>query len=472
MDTESTSTHQKARQINLDATRHGTFAEIGAGQEVARWFFHVGGASATVAKTISAYDMAVSDDLYGPTDHYVSRQRLQSMLDREYRLLLRQLDQKRGETTTFFVYADTVATRSQTRHQEGQGWLGMHFQHHPKAMPSEIMIHARMLDKEYVREQQAFGILGVNVIYAGFYLHEDTPALVRSLMDDLTPERVEIDTIKLSGPCFAGVDNRLTTLKLVELGFTDAAMFTADGEVVQPAEVLYKKPVLIERGSFRPVTHLTVDILESSTAQFLTDPQGSEEPPIVVMEMSLRNLVSAEIVDHVDFLARVDLLGVLGKTVMISSYAPYYPLAEYLQRYTRKPIVFAMGIPNLKEIFEEKYYADLDGGIVEALGRLFRSGVKLYVYPFKDPRTGDLVTVHNLPVATHLTKLYDYFRERGLIEPVRNADPKRLEIFAAEVLDRMRQGDDSWESMVPAESAKIIKDRKIFGYRPSEARPD
>ncbi len=469
MDTEYTSTHQKARQINLDAKRHGTFAEIGAGQEVARWFFHVGGASGTVAKTISAYDMAVSDDLYGSTDHYVSRQRLQSMLDREYQLLLRQLEQRRGDTTTFFVFADTVATRSSARHQEGHGWMGLRFQHQPKAAPSEVIFHVRMLDKEYVREQQAFGVLGVNLVFGGFYHHEDPSDLIRSLMDDLTAERVEIDMIKFSGPCFASVDNRMMILQLVEQGFTDAAMFTSEGEVVQPAEVLYKKPILIERGSFRPVTHTTVDILECATSQFRAELKESGTAPVVVMEMSLKSLLEKEIMDHADFLARVDLLGVLGKTVMISNYAAHYNLAEYLRRYTRERIVFALGIPNLSEIFQEKYYAELDGGIVEALGRLFKTGVRLSVYPFRDAETGRLITARNLRVSRPVSHLYSHLLENGLIEPLENVDLERLGISAGEVLAKIQSGDLSWEDMVPAESARLIRDRKFFGYRSSQS---
>jgi hypothetical protein len=286
-------------------------------------------------------------------------------------------------------------------------------------------------------------------------------------MDDLSSDRIEIDTIRFSGPCFSGVDNRLMVLQLVEQGFTDAAMFTADGEVVQPAEVLYGKPILIERGSFRPVTHATVDILESATARFLTAVRDRSVRPVVVMEMSLRNLMSSEIMDHADFLTRVDLLGVLGKSVMISRYAPYYPLAEYLRRYSHEQIVFALGIPNLQEIFEERYYTELGGGIVEALGRLFRAGVKLYVYPSKDPVSGSVVTAESLVVAPHIRSLYSYFLENGLIESIPSADLKQLDIHAGEVLSRIRRGDDSWEGMVPEESARMIKDRKCFGYRTS-----
>src|SRR4051812_27728486 len=236
---EKLNTGQKAFQINLDAKRFGTFAEIGAGQEVARWFFHVGKASATVAKSISAYDMAVSDELYGATGHYVSRQRLQSMLEREFEQLQKRLVEKPGMPGAPFVFADTVATRSRGRHGGGQGWMGVRFQASPGDPVSEIIIHIKMLDAESVAEQEAVGIVGVNLAYGAFYLYKDPKALTVGLMDGLTRRRIEIDMIRFDGPAFAGVDNRLMSLQLVESSLTDAVLFTAAGEVVQPSEVLY-----------------------------------------------------------------------------------------------------------------------------------------------------------------------------------------------------------------------------------------
>jgi len=247
----SPSTHDKALRINLDAAKYGTFAEIGAGQEVARWFFRVGGAAGTVAKTISAYDTAVSDALYGPTDRYVSRRRLEAMLEHESAVLVEQLGPRRGDRTTFFVFGDTVATRSYSRHQDGHGWLGVRFQTVPRTEPSQVIIHVRLLDKEPPREQAALGVLGVNLLYGALYQHETPTALIASLLDELRRDRVEVDMIELRGPAFAGVDDRLMSLQLVEQAFTDAAMFTADGEVVQPSDVLHERPILGERGSGR-----------------------------------------------------------------------------------------------------------------------------------------------------------------------------------------------------------------------------
>src|SRR5688572_28840541 len=237
MNDETFSTHQKARQINLDATKYGTFAEIGAGQEVARFFFRAGGAAGTVAKTISAYDMAVSDAIYGSTERYVSRQRLQAMLQHESDLLLQRLDQTRGDKITFFTFANTVATHSFTRQEEGHGWMGMRFQTRPREQPSEIILHVRLLDRENVRQQEALGVLGVNLIHGAFYQHREPAKLIRALLDNLTWERVEVDLIRFSGPAFAGADNRLMALELVRQGLTEAAMFTAAGEAVQWAEL-------------------------------------------------------------------------------------------------------------------------------------------------------------------------------------------------------------------------------------------
>jgi hypothetical protein len=462
---------RKAQRINLDAEVHGTFAEIGAGQECVRWFFRVGGAAATVAKSISTYDMAVSDARYGPSDRYVSRQRLRAMLDLEYQELLAQLDGKRGATTSFFVFADTVAARSYSRPQDGDGWLGVRFQRQPRTVPSEIIIHARLLDTENVREQEALGLLGLNLLYGALYYHADPFVLIRSLMDDLSPGRVEIDMIRFDGPVFHGLDNRLMSLQLVELAFTDAAMFRADGEVEHPAEVLHKKPLVVERGSFRPITNTTLDMLDRSTAQCLTElPQGAA-PPVAIMEMSLRNLMEGDQVDHADFLDRVDVLGALGKIVMISRFSTYAPLPAFLRRYTRELIVFPMGIPTLRELFDERYYADLDGGILEALGQLFKGPVTVYVYPSVDPETGKMVTLDTLAVPPPLLHLVSHLKTQRRIEPIRGIPAAPREVMPREVLRRLQAGDAGWESLVPAPAAHLIKERRLFRRRDVTAKP-
>ena len=462
---ESLDTHEKTTQINRDTSRYGTFAEIGAGQEVARWFFRVGGAAGTVAKTISAYDMQVSDAIYGGAQRYVSRNRLQTMLDYEFRLLLERLDGKRGDTTGFFVFADTVAATSWSRKGDPNGWVGIRFQHVPRAEPSEIIIHVRMLDRENLQQQEALGIMGVNLLWGAFHLANRPTDLIRSLLDDLTRDRVEVDMVRCDGPAFADVDNRLLALELVRNDLAHAVMFRADGETVQASEVLYQRPVLIERGRFRPVTRVTHDMLEKALAQFVRSDDVAHADVAVLMEMTLRNLTAGAAIDTQDFLDRVDLLGALGRGVLISNYFEYYRLAAYLYRYTHSRIGIVMGVPSLREVFVEKYYTHLDGGILEAFGRMFKSDLRLYVYPFLDPETGTLVTAEDFEVAPNLRHLYAHLVQNGFIEPVRDFDRAALPIRSRDVLARLRAGDPAWAEMVPGEVAQRIRERRLFGFR-------
>ena len=461
MTSEALNTAQKAERINQDAGRYGTFAEIGAGQEVARWFFRAGNAAGTVAKTISAYDMAVSDAIYGPTDRYVSRQRLHAMLDYEYDLLRERLDEKRGARTAFFVFANTVATRR----EEGHGWLGIRFQAEPGAGPSEILIHVRMLDKENVRQQEALGIIGVNFIHGAFYLHHEPESLIRSLLDNLTWERVEVDMIRFSGPAFARVENRLMALQLVRQGLTEAAMFTAKGEAVQWAEVLYKKPVLVQRGSFRPVTKATLDVLERGLEQFVREPDLEAETPFVLMEMTLRHLTTGEVIEEQDFLQRAETLSALGKTVLISNFRRFHRLASYLSRYTNRPIGLALGAAYLKEIFDESFYNENEGGLLGGLGQLFKNPARLYVYPHLQLDTGKLVTVENFAVAPHLRYLYRHLVENRCLQDIRDYKAELLPIRRRDVLAKIQSGDSSWEEQVPPQIVELIKRRRLFGYR-------
>jgi len=476
MESKAVDTHQKALQVNLDPSKYGTFVEIGAGQEVARWFFRVGGAAGTIAKTMSAYDMTVSDAIYGPCERYVSRQRLTAMLEREFGLLIERLGQKRGASTKFFVFADTVAAKSYSRKDmDAQGWLGVRFQTEPQGEPSQIIIHARLLDPENVQEQEALGIIGVNLVHAALYLHHDPAALLDALLDNLTAERVEVDMVKLTGPAFNGVDNRVVALQLVQRGLTKAAMFLANGEVVQPADVLYKKSIMVERGSFRPVINTTLDMLECATSLFVQEPKVQGEEVTVLMEMTLKNLIDGDRIDHKDFLDRVDILGALGKNVLISNYGEYHRLAAYLFRHTKKMIGIVMGVPTLREIFEEKYYVDLEGGILESFGRLFKNDLKLYVYPLREAKTGALITAGNLRVAPNLRHLYAYLVENRLIESLRDFDERCLPIFSRDVLAKIRAGDPAWEAMVPPTVAQMIKERRLFNYgagaKPEEPSP-
>lgn len=457
--------HQKALKVNLDRRWYGSFAEIGAGQEVVRWFFRVGGASGTVAKSMSAYDMAVSDAVYGQTARYVSRSRLQAMLDTEYALNLERLSGTRGDNTSFFAFADTVTTRNYAGTNECHGWMGVKFQAQPRDEPSQVIVHVRLLDQEAQSQQEALGIVGVNLCYGAFFLHHEPEKLVESLLDGLTTGRIEIDMIEFSGIEFRNVDNRLMALKLVQLDLSGAAMFGPDRAVLQPSEVFHHKAVLVERGSFRPVTHVNVDMMRCALEKFSAMPGMEEKPVVQVMELTMHNLLATGAMDRRDFLSRADVLSACGMTVLISDYSEFYRLAGYLGRMTKERIGLVLGASTLLEIFDEKYYAHLEGGILESFGRLFKNDLKLFVYPLQEQLSGTLSTVDTLKVAPELQKLYEYLRDRGSFVGLDNFNPDYLPIFSRDVLKRIAAHDSTWEQMVPAAVAELIKRRQFFGYR-------
>jgi len=456
--------NKKAYEINMAKAIYGTFAEIGAGQEVARRFFHVGGAAGTVAKTISAYDMTFSDAIYGKSSRFVSRQRLGEMLDHEYSLLIERLNEKVGEERTFFAFADTVAARSYRTHSDSHGWMGIRFQNNPRSEPNDIILHVRMLDPHNLAQQEALGIVGVNLIYGAFFLRSDPKAFISSLLDDLDSSRIEIDMIRFTGPDFSEVDNRLMCLELVMQGIAQAVLFSQDGDVIQAADAFYHKPLLVERGSFRPLTNVANDMLECCRSMFLMEEELCGEQPEILLEITMKNLMRSGQIDFQDFLDRIDMLGALGRTVLVSNYGEFYRLIQYLRRYTDLAIGLPLGIPSLHGIFEEKYYSDLDGGILEGLGRLFKKGVRLYAYPTKDEK-GHIIEAASYRVDPNLQALYSYLLENRFIIPMAGCRLDYLGISSENVLSRLQSGDPEWETMVPPEVAGIINTRKFFGLR-------
>lgn len=463
---EKLDTHAKALRINIDKRRYGTFAEIGAGQEVVRWFFRVGGASGTIAKSISAYDMSVSDAIYGGCDRYVSRQRLEAMLDHEYQLNLDRLMPDRGDSSAFFAFADTVAARNFSGTNESHGWMGVRFQVFPRDEASQITLHVRMLDKENLLQQEALGIIGVNLLYGAFYFNQEPEQLLESLQDGLAPGRIEIDMIEFAGIGFRQVDNRLAALKLVQLGLSDAAMFDASGKALQPSEVFRKRPVLVERGSFHPVTNVNVDMMRAAEETFASELPPEDKDNIVrVMELTMKNLLTGEKVDHRDFLARADLMAACGMTVLISDYFEYYRLAAYLNQHTKKRIGIVMGAASVRELFDPKYYTHLDGGILESFGRLFKHELKVYVYPFLNPELQKLETVDNLEVNPLLSKLYGHLADHGYLVQLKNYRDDCLGIFSRDVLNKIQKNIPGWEASVPEEVAKLIHQKCFFGYK-------
>ena len=455
----------KALRVNLDPRFYGTFAEIGAGQEVVRWFFHAGAAAGTIAKSISAYDMQVSDAIYGTCKRYVCRERLEAMLDYEQRLNLERLGSQRGDSTAFFSFADTVSARSFRGNNECHGWMGVRFQTRPGGANQQIVIHVRMLDLENAAQQEALGIVGVNLVHGACFLHDAPERLLESLLDGLTTNRIEIDLVDFSGDAFERVDNRVLSLRLVQLGLTGAAMFSAAGKVLQPSEVLYKKPVLVERGRFRPVTYVNLDLADAALKAFEAEsPDVAPGETVSIMEITMRNLLADGEVDLADFLSRADVLATTGHTVMISDFAEYYRLAAYLFRYTNRRIGLAMGAMNLVEILDEAAYHRLDGGILEGFGRLFKNNLKLFVYPYREPRTNELVTIDKLDVPGPLRQLYGYLMDRRCIVQLTDINQAYLNIHSHEVLSKIGRDSSEWEAMVPPNVAAAIKARRLFGY--------
>ncbi len=470
MHTESTSTERptterKALAINLDPRRYGSFAEIGAGQEVVRWFFRVGAAAGTIAKSMSAYDMKVSDAIYGQCDRYVSRRRLEDMLKIEHELNLERLKETRGDTTAFFAFADTVSARNFQGTNECHGWMGIRFQAHPRDQDSQIILHVRMLDNENAAQQEALGIVGVNLLYGAFFLNHEPEKLLESLLDNLSTRRIEIDMIEFSGIAFRHVDNRVMSLRLVQMGLTNAAMFSASGEVLQPSEVLYKKPILIERGSFRPTTHVNIDMLRMAHDKFSQEPDVEDDQIVTLAEITMGRLRDNGQVDLKDFLARAETLAACGMTVLISDYFEYYRLAAYLARYTKKKIAITMGAGSLLELFDERYYGSLEGGVLESFGRLFKNDLKLYIYPLLNQANGELMTVESLQVAPEIRKLYEYLREKGRIEQLEASNPDHLKTFSREVLKQIQSGDMQWLDHVPPQVAELIQKHSLFGFK-------
>ena len=462
-------TKQKALAINLDPAIYGSFAEIGAGQDVAANFFKAGGSSGTIAKTMSAYDMVFSDAIYGAQKvrRYVSEPRLISMLDHEYGLLIERLAATRGDSTTFFAFSDTVSALNYQKTNDAHGWMGVRFQVEPNGAFNDVVLHVKLLDNDNNLQQQAVGILGVNLMYACFKYHKNSSVFLLSLMDDLAKDRIQIDMIRFEGPSFTKVDNRLMSLHLVKYGFSDAALFGPDGKNMQPSEALYKKHIVVIRGRFRPIINVHLDMLSTGVKQFLQEPDVDKENVIVVAELTLqslkeRNADQSGEIDEKDFLDRVDILCSLGQTVLISDFHEYYKLVAYLSKITKLKMGVVLGYPNLEYIFSEEHYKDLAGGILESFATLFSRKVKLFIYPTL--RDGMIHNCLRFFPPPHLIDLYRYLIANNKIEDIRHYNEKNLHVQTDIVLQMIKQGESGWEEYVPAEVAAMIKDRCLFGY--------
>jgi hypothetical protein len=464
---------QKALRINLNQDIYGTFAEIGAGQEVVRHFFQAGGASGTIAKAMSAYDKDFSDAIYGKElkGRYVCKPRLMNMLRHEYQLITDRLDRKDHPNKKFFAFANTIATINFQKTIQGHGWMGVKFQIEPNKEPNVVILHVRFHENDALLQQKTAGIMGVNLIYGCFQFHEHPNELLKSLYDELHRDQVEIDTIEMYGPDFAAVDNRLLSLQLVKNGMTDAVIFSPDGRNQQAADILYKKNILAIRGSFRPVTKVNIDMIMKGYAMFEKEPKVDPENIQVLFEITLNNLRSEGDIDEKDFLDRADILCSLGQTVLISNYMKYYKLVEYFSRYTSKRMGIIMGTNNLLDVFDEKYYRDLNGGILEAFGILFSRDLKLYLYPWRD-HNNVLLNGSNCPIHPRIRPLFEYLRFNGRIVDIDDYETENLDIYSREVLHMIKEGLLGWEDKVPTYVDTIIKEKRLFGYRSEAKSPD
>jgi hypothetical protein len=465
--TQIPTTKDKALRINLNENIYGTFAEIGAGQETVRHFFRAGGSSGTIAKAMSAYDKDFSDAIYGNENdgRYVTESRLKKMLNHEVRLIEERLKRDKHPNKMFFSYANTVATIDFAKQFKGHGWVGIKYQVEPDEDYNEITLHIRFKENDARLQQETLGILGVNLIYGAFYKYNDPKKLLRYLYDHLDKDQLEIDTINFSGPRFANVDNRLISLQLVRNGMTDAVMFGSDGKNILPAAVLYKKNILAIRGSFRPVTKVNMDMYEKSLEMFYQENKVEKENTFVVFEITLSNLRSEGEIDERDFMDRAELLCKLGQTVMISNFQEYYRVVEYFSSYTKARMGLAMGVNNLVDIFDEKYYRHLSGGILEAFGKLFYRDLKVYLYPMEE--NGEIITSQNLKVHPRMKELYKFFAYNGKVVDVTDFDRGNLKIFSREVLKMISNGTPGWEAMLPEGTADLIKQHHLFGYDPN-----
>ena len=460
------STKSKALRVNLNAHIYGTFAEIGAGQETVRNFFRAGGASGTIAKAMSAYDKDFSDAIYGveSDNRYVTEPRLKTMLTHEIDLIEERLSRKKHPEKLFFSYANTVATINFSKKFKGHGWVGIRFQLDPLEDYNEIVLHLRFKETDARLQQETLGVLGVNLIYGAYYLNDNPKDLVRSFYDNLDKDQLEIDMINFSGPRFMYVDNRLMSLQLVKNGMTNAVMFDSDGNNLLPAQVLYKKNILALRGSFRPVTKVNMDMFEKSKKMFFDEKKVDPKNSQIIFEITLANLRAEGEINERDFLDRAELLCSLGQNVMITNFQEYYKLVEYFSEFTKERMALAMGVYNLIQIFDEKYYRDVSGGILEAFGKLFYRDLKVYMYPYREEKSGDFITSENLKVHPRMKELYKFFKHNGKLIDIKDFNPEILHIFSRRVLKMIMSNESGWEEMLPEGIAEIIKKDRLFGY--------
>ena len=461
---QSLETEQKALEINLDDKIYGTFAEIGAGQEVARYFFQVGAAAGTVAKTMSAYDKVYSDEIYGPEPmgRYVCESRLYKMLDHEFELMETRLKNERPNTN-FFAFADTVAAINFSKTIKGEGWLGLRFQLFPGGKTNDLVIHVKMLDNDNRLQQQAIGVLGVNLIYGVYRYSHDVEILLQSLMDSLHG-RISIDMVRLSGGDFKDIDNRLLSLWLIKHKISDVAMFGPDKRNVHASEFLYKKNALVVRGSFRPLTLVNEDMIFASWEQFRKQKDIDPKKSVLLSEITLDNLLLEGDLDEQDFLDRADLLCALGQTVMITNCEQHQKLINYFSDFRIPKLGIVVGVKQLLDTINEKYYNNLDGRLLTAFGELFTRNITVYAYPILQEGSNETMTAENMPVPDGVKFLYKHLLDSKQIVDIQGFHLENLHIYSKQVLKMIKHDEVGWETMVPEKVANLVREKYLFGF--------
>ena len=459
-------TIQKALEINLDTLFYGSIAEIGAGQEVARSFFQVGGASGTVAKTISAYDMQISNDAYGreTSGRYVTQERVQSMLDKEFAQAIRRLSDVRPKDSRFFAFADTISAKAYNSNKPSHGWMGIQFQRVSMEYPSQIVLHVNLRDKSNHEQQQAIGVLGVNLIYSVFNYAEDSNKLLDSLTENLEWGRVEPDFIEFSGPAFDKIDNKNMMLRLVQSGLTPVVMYNSDGESVTPKEFLYKKDILILRGNFKPFSNVHQDMMRFGSQKFLSIHKTKKEKSALFCEINIAQYVADGEGDISDLIPRVNILTQLGYNVMITSHFRYFRISEYLLKETQSNIGFIISTENIHQIFNNDYYEGYEGGLLSALGKLFAHGIKLFVYP-NITSEGELITLNDIQIEHNQRHLFQHLLNNKFFIPIEYSKNVINPISDHDISELIKKGNPKWEELIPETAVSYIKKEKLFNYK-------
>jgi len=448
---------EKVLDINTDPLWYGSFAEIGAGQEVARQFFQAGKASQTVALTISAYDMTFSDVIYGKekSGRYVCDSRLRKMMNHEFSKLTKRLGETRGAKTCFFSFADTVATSSDSKKSSSShGWMGVRFQHKPTSEPNEIYLHVRLLDKQRLLQQETISKLGVNLLHSCFYKIKNTNEFMTSLFDQIKSGSLSIDAIHFNGEAFKNYNECRMNLWLIKNCFSEAIYFNAEGSVQNPSDALWGKNIFIQRAFYKPVTNTHLDIANRGLKHFIKEFNLKPQDTVTVFEFTLNNRIKNESVTLDDALLKLKMFQALKIPVLVSRFSLFYELKEFIRLSTDKPMGIVIGATHLEKLFDEKFYFDLPGGLLEGLGKLLGRFSRLYIYPHKTNEIC-LLTKSFFP-PTAIKNIYTHFIENKMIQDIAGCDEITEFVHSNDILKMIKAKNNLWKKFVPEKIHSLI----------------